>query len=359
MLSNKRYDRRDFFKYSLAAVAGGSALVLLLPKARLGERILSLVTSGDEKPYKKTVIAMGTFVTISVYDTKKEDHPFIVNRAFDEIHLVEELMSSFTTDSDVTLINRRADNDAVQVSPMVCEVVSAAHSVSERSSGAFDITVLPLLRVFGFRGNNPHIPGEKELETARRLVNYRNVFVHTANNTIGLKTAGQQIDLGGIGKGYAVDRAVNVLKSHGIERAIINAGGDIYALGAPKNDEGWKIGIQHPYFPEKMAGTVYIKNQAIATSGNYENYYIINGERYGHLFDPHTGKPANPILSATVTAPTAMEADALATASFLMGNKEGQPFIERQQQTSALFITPEPLRSIQFKTTNNFPKLTV
>ena len=358
MFSNKRVNRRSFFKYSLAAAAGGGTLALLLPKVRLGERLLSVITSDTEKPFKKTIISMGTFVTISIYDSKQENLPFIINRAFEEFHLVDELMSSFSGDSEISSINRHSGNDAVAVNSLVCEVVTSAQSVSNRSNGIFDITILPLLKAFGFRTSTPRIPSDNELETARALVNYRTVFVDADSHSIGLKTSGQEMDLGGIAKGYAVDRAVAILKSYGIQRAVINAGGDIYAIGAPKDAEGWTIGVQHPYFPEKVAGTVFIKDQAIATSGNYENYVVINSEHYGHLFDPRTGKPANPILSATVTALTAMEADALATAAFLMGDNDGTAFIERQNHTSALFITPQPMRSINIKTTKNFPAFT-
>jgi thiamine biosynthesis lipoprotein len=163
------------------------------------------------------------------------------------------------------------------------------------------------------------------------------------------------MDLGGVAKGYAVDRAVQALRSHGIERALVNAGGDIYAMGTPEDEEGWRIGIQHPCDPRKLAAAFRVRDQAVATSGNYENAVSVNGERIGHLFDPHSGRPANPILSATVVAPSAMEADALATASFLMAEKDSRSFVNSHPRTAALLIASESMGRLTMSATAGFP----
>jgi len=359
MLLKKKCDRRKFLKYSLSVAAGGTTLALLSPQLRLGERLLYLLAPPDEKPVKKTIISMGTFITVSVYDKKEEDYNHIIERAFDEFRSVDNLMSTFKEESDVSRINRYGGINRLKVDPMVCEVVETAKTIGDRSSGIFDFTILPLLRAYGFRDNHPRTPEPEVLEEALSLVDYRKVSVDKENNVIGLETTGSQIDLGGIAKGYAVDRAANILRSHGVQKAVINAGGDIFAIGAPDEKEGWLIGIQHPLYPEKIAATVLINDQAIATSGNYENYIVVDDKQYGHLFDPRTGNPSNPVLSATIVAPSAMDADALSTSAFLMGQDNGSRFTQNQECAEGIFITKKSDRKIDFKTTDNFPKFEV
>jgi len=359
MLSQKNYDRRKFLKYSLSVAAGGFTLALLHPQLRIGKRLLYFIAPPDEKPYKKTIISMGTFITISVYDQKKKDYQPIVEQAFNELRTVDILMSTFNEKSEISRVNRYAGFESLEVDPRVCEVVEAAKTMGEKSNGIFDLTILPLLKSYGFRDNHPRIPDPEIMEKVLSLVDYRQVFVDIENHLIGLQSSGAEIDLGGIAKGYAVDRAANILRSYGIQKAIINAGGDIFTLGTPRDNNGWLIGVQHPLYPEKVAATVRLKNQAIATSGNYENYITVESKQCGHLLDPITGHPTNPVLSATIVAPSAMEADALSTTAFLMGEENGSRFIQHNINAEGVFITKKSNREIEFVNTDNFPQYKV
>ncbi len=259
-------------------------------------------------------------------------------------------------------VSRYAGSKNLTVDPLVCEVVEAAKLMGDRSDGVFDITILPLLKAYGFRNNRSNLTRIPEPEQVAELlskINYRQIFVDNEKQLIGLESSGAQIDLGGIAKGYAVDRAVYILRSHGIQKAIINAGGDIFAIGAPNGEEGWHIGIQHPQYPEKLAATVHIRDKAIATSGNYENFIRVNGRRYGQLFDPRTGNPSNPMLSATIVASTSMEADALSTTAFLKGQQSGYLFVQYQKNAESIFITKQSDLKIDIKSTDNFPRFEV
>ncbi|UCC30230.1 MAG: FAD:protein FMN transferase, partial [Phycisphaerales bacterium] len=256
---------------------------------------------------------------------------------------------------DVARVNRCAGDRSLKVSARVYDVVAAAIQMGDISGGIFDMTILPLLKAYGFRDDSPRRLDPQELADARSTVDYRQVFVDKQRCEIGIESPRAQIDLGGIAKGYAVDRAAEVLRSHGIRRAVIDAGGDMFALGTPADSDGWPIGIQHPLYSDKLVGRVHVRDQAIATSGNYEKYISAGDKRYGHLLDPRTGCSSEPMLSASVIAPTSLAADALSTTAFLMGRDDGHRFIAGQRRTQGLFITSGPDSGICFKTTTGFP----
>lgn len=355
MKSSNKYNRRSFLKYSLSLAAGGSAIALLTPQLRIGERLLYLLNSPDVKPVKDMIASMGTFVSIAIYDHRDLECGPIMEQALEEFRAVNRLMSTFNSNSLISLVNRNAGIESVSVDSRIYEVVTAAKKMGEKSKGIFDPTILPLLKAYGFRDKNPHLPDEKTLEKVLSLVDYNKIHLNKEKNEIGLETAGSEIDLGGIAKGYAVDRAVEVLRFHGVRKAVVNAGGDIYALGSPKEDEGWLIGIQHPFYSDRLAAKVRVSNQAIATSGNYENFITVREDKLGHLLDPFSGMPADLMLSATITAPTAMEADAFATTLFLMEKEEGLAFIGKEPDAEGIIIAGHSGKNPEFKTTEHFP----
>jgi FAD:protein FMN transferase len=357
MVMKNELNRRDLLKYSLSFAVGGATVAILNPYLKIGDRILGLLNPGLDTPFKKSFLAMGSFVDIAIYDQKGKHLPYIMAKAEEEILAVERLMSCFTEKSDLARINRAAGHDSVIVDPRLCEVMASAKEVSARTSGVFDPTVLPLVRLYGLMDNNPRMPDALALERALPLVDYRKVNVNLAANRVGLEKLGSAVDLGGIAVGYAVDRAVAVLKAHGIERAVINAGGEVYALGAPRDQEGWQIGIQHPSIPGRLAGKVVIADKAISTSGNYESNALADNRKVGHLCDPKSGSMTDPMLSATIIADTTMEADALATATFLMGAQKAIRFIAAQKNAGGAFILGRSGRDIETVRAGSFPEI--
>ena len=357
MVMKNQSTRRDFLKYSLSFAVGGATVAILNPYFKVGDRILGLINPATEKPFKKSFLSMGSFVDISIYDQQTKHLPYIMAKAEEEIMAVDRLMSSFTDRSDLAKINRAAGIDRVVVDSRLCEVMASAKEIAGRTAGIFDPTVLPLLKLYGLRDNSPRIPDHKSLEQVLALVDYRKIDVNPTGCRIGLEKKGAAADLGGIAVGYAVDRAVAALKAHGIQRAVINAGGEIYALGTPKDREGWQIGIQHPCIPNRLAGKVMISDKAISTSGNYEARAQDHERKLGHLFDTRTGGMPDPMLSATGIADSTMEADALSTATFLMGAEKAVSFVESQRNVAGAFIMAGSGREIETVKSGRFPKI--
>ena len=216
-------------------------------------------------------------------------------------------------------------------------LIETADSVSMQSGGAFDITVFPLIKLWGFYEDTQHVPGEEELKRVLEQVDYHNLSVK--NGTLYKQHAPVMIDLGGIAKGYAVKEAVRVLKADGISSALIDAGGDIYALGMI-NGKPWKVGIRNPR-GEGVIGVLEISDLSVVTSGDYERFFEQDGVRYHHLLDPKTGYPARGLTSVTVVSADPALADAWSTALFVSGKEKGIELAERIPQIEALFVTSE------------------
>ncbi len=341
--SDLRMDRRRLLGLALSAGAGAGAVAALGPPLGLGRSILSLIDPVGAEPYHRTIACMGTFVSIAIHDPHGERHSGTVEQAFDEVRSVDELMSTFRPGSQISRLNRAAGRESIAVDPRVAEVLRAAYHVGEQSDGIFDVTVLPLLRAFGFREGtregSPRRPSPEELRLARARVDYRAIDVDPIRHAAGLQRSGAEVDLGGIAKGFAVDRAAAVLRERGVRQAVINAGGDLRVLGAPGEADGWRVGIQDPLQPGRIIATLELRDQAIATSGNYEQFIEVGEEQFGHLIDPKSGSPAEQMLSATVVAPTAMQADASSTSTFLMGCEIGARFLQKADGTDYVFLS--------------------
>jgi thiamine biosynthesis lipoprotein len=222
---------------------------------------------------------------------------------------------------------------------MFMNVLKASIRYHALSGGSFDITAGPLIRLWGFIGGRRKAPSDKEIAFARSLLGTEKLELDPVSSTARLPAKGMEVDLGGIAKGYAVDRAVEVLKSAGVVRAVVNAGGDLFVLGgASECPEGIHVGIRHPLAEGKLLGWTAVREGAVATSGSYENYFIKDGRVYSHIIDPGTGYPVEGVLSATVLASTAMEADALATAFFVMGPEKGVELAEKLPRVEAMIV---------------------
>lgn len=347
--------RRIFLRLLASAVAGGVVITCFKGRSPARRRIVHLAARAEGELYRKTIVSMGTFVTISM--SEKDAHECLpaINQALAEFRTVETLMSTFDPGSEIASVNRCAGERSVRVDARICEVVDAAKQMAARSDGLFDLTVLPLLKAYGFRDESPRVPDPGELAEARSRVDYRRVFVDRRACEVGIESRHTSIDLGGIAKGYAVDRAVDILRSNGVRNAVIDAGGDILAMGAPAETDGWEIGIQHPLHVDRLAARIRLRDQAIATSGNYERHVSVGMARYGHILDPRTGYPSETMLSASVIAPTALEADALSTMAFLLGRNRSIGLITEPEGARGVFITAGPGGAIDIESTGGFP----
>jgi len=282
-----------------------------------------LAISGCERQYKESKFLMDTIVDVTIVGKRHN-----VEIAFDEIRRIEDLLSPYKRDSEISQINRNSGISGVRVSHETLDVVEQSVRFARMSDSAFDITIGPIMSLWGFRDGKYRIPSDKEISEKLRLVGYANILIDHARSSIRLALRDMEIDTGAIAVGYAVDSAIQKLKEARIRNALINAGGEIYAMGSPPGRKAWRIGIKHPRRGNDLLGIIELKDKAVSTSGDYEKFFEIKGRRYCHIIDPRTGKPVQKIMSVTIVADSTTEADALSTALFPMGVEKGIRLIE-------------------------------
>ncbi|MFQ5708818.1 MAG: FAD:protein FMN transferase [bacterium] len=239
---------------------------------------------------------------------------------FQEIARIENLLSSHKKSSEIAAINRQAGIAPVKVSDETFAIIKRSIAYSAKFGGMFDVSIGPITELWGFNSDKKiAIPDKTTLNSLLDLVGYENVQMDAQETTVLLPKNGMRLDLGGIAKGYAIDRCAKILKQEGVRHFLVNAGGDIYASGYKFGHEKWLVGVQHPRKPQELLATFEINDYAVATSGDYERYAIINGQRYHHIINPKTGFPSKQCQSVTVFAASAEQADAWATYLFVIG----------------------------------------
>jgi thiamine biosynthesis lipoprotein len=289
---------------------------------------------------KRTQFIMGTVVEITLIAQDDQASADAIRGAFEEMRKVEKLMSRKIVGSDVWRVNQDAGKNGVVVSRDLLLVSEVALDTSRLSGGSFDITVGSLVRLWDNCWKEKRIPSRQEVAASLRCVGYRGLEINKEKKTLFLKRKGMELVLGGIAKGYAVDQAVRLLQSLGFIDLIVNAGGDL-RTGGSKFGVPWMVGIQDPRDESKMTATIPVRDRAVATSGDYERYYMKDNVRYHHIIDPLTGFPARQCRSVTVLSNELIWADALATALFVMGPGKGIALVEKLPGTEALIIDGE------------------
>lgn len=284
----------------------------------------------------RTALIMGTVVDVRAYGEDQEQLELAVTAALDEMSRVEQLFSSHMAESEVSQLSAAANT--LSLSPEVVRLILRGQQIGAETSGAFNMTLGALKKLWQIESENPHIPSEQELSAALSGIGPDALTI--VGTAVTKSRPELVIDLGGIAKGYAVDRAVSVLRQAGIKSATVNAGGDISLLG-DKRGKPWRIGIQHPRQENELLVTLQLKDQAVVTSGDYERYFERDGIRYHHIFDPTTGKPARQCQSVTVVAADAASADALATAAFVLGPEAGVRLLERLTDVEGLLVSSD------------------
>jgi len=286
--------------------------------------------------YKYHQVSMGTVIEITLLSDDEEATKKAALQAFQEIKRIEQLMSPWIEASDVSRLSRSAGKEWIKVSPETFEVLQRSQKISELSEGAFDITVAPLTGLWRKAREKGIPPSTEEVKKILDLVNYKNLSIQS-DSKVFLKKMGMAIDLGGIAKGYAVDRAFKILTSLGYKNLIVNAGGDL-RTGGLKNNQPWSIGIQNPRSPEKIMATISVSDSAVTTSGDYEKFFFYQGKRYHHILNPKTGFPAEECQSVTILLKDGLAADGLATAVFVLGPEKGYALCQKLQDVECLIV---------------------
>jgi len=280
--------------------------------------VLLLQATGPLRVEKSTD-AMGATFSVVLYGSDRESVNQAIDAAFDEAHRLDALLSNYKPASEWSRINREAAEHPVTVSPELFRLLSDCLEYSRASEGTFDLTVGPLMRAWGFFGGARRVPSADEIHAALEMVGYRYVQLNSRDRTVHFDHPGVEIDPGGVGKGYAVDRIVEILRARGIRNALVAASGSsIYGLGDPPEEtRGWPVSIADPWDHRKNAAQVFLKDLSLSTSGSYEKSFRSGGHRYSHIVDPRHGAPAEGAVQVTVIAPRTIDSEVWAKPYFI------------------------------------------
>lgn len=312
--------------------------------------LLTVVSAGcskKEQKIDKTSLKMDTVISLKVYGPKANE---AIDAAFVRIDEIEQMASATIETSDISKINQAAGKEYVKVHPEVIKMIKTAVKYSKLSNGAFDITVGPLIKLWGIGTDNERVPSDVEIKSKLPLVGYNNIEINESDNSVKLLKEGMSIDLGGIAKGFAGDEVIKVLKKYGVKSALISLGGSsIYTLGEKPDGTPWTVGIENPRSDNKQdyLGEINLPQQAISTSGDYERFFIKNGKRYHHILNPATGYPTeNGVMSDTIVVNSNihdcnMLADILTKTVFVSGIDKGLKVINSVQGVSCMAVTTD------------------
>lgn len=294
--------------------------------------------------YKEARPAMGTVFTIECYMPDRDSADRVLEAAFDEINRIEALLSNYQPTSELSRISRDAVNAPVVTDPETFRFLSRAMYWSRLSDGAFDITVGPLLRSWGFKARQGHVPTGAEQRLLRNQVGWERVTLDSTTHSVRIRAnQAMELDPGSIGKGFAVDSVASLLREDGVSAAFISAGGStLYGLGAPPGQTGWPVQIPDPRRPNTIAQEVRLRDSSLSTGACTEKYFVQNGHRYCHIFDPRTLMPVEGVLQSSVIAPSATDSDALSTVVFVLPPEQTPKVLERQPGTGAILFLSRP-----------------
>lgn len=268
--------------------------------------------------------AMGTSFRIAAFGPEKRKLAGATFAAFDEARRIDALISNYQPESELSRVNAAAADRPVAVSEEFGDLLAVSLDAARRSEGAFDLTVGPLMKVWGFYKGSGSLPGDRAVRRAIDRVGYHHVELSADRRSVRFTQDGVELDPGGIGKGYAVDRMVALLRRYEVESAMISAGtSTLYALGAPPDEaRGWRVELQSPEKPDVAADTVFLRDESLSTSGSYEKFFEVDGRRYCHIMDPRTGRPVEGTAAVSVRSKSALESEIWTTALFVLGKTE-------------------------------------
>lgn len=294
---------------------------------------------GKELVFKRACKLMGNRFELTVVADNECWANAKIDAGIAEIQRIEKLLTTFSDDSETNLINNNAGITPVKVSPETFNLIKRSLRISEVTQGSFDITYGSIdKRLWNFDQTMTALPDRETAKQMVRLINYRNVILDDENCTVFLKEKGMRIGFGGIGKGYAAERAKQIMKEQGVQSGVVNASGDLTAWGLQPDGKPWTVGIANPDSSHNVFSYINITGLAVATSGNYEKFVTINGRRYSHTINPLTGLPVTGIKSVTIITTNAEIADAMATPVMIMGVGPGLDLIDQMRDIEAVII---------------------
>ncbi len=303
--------------------------------------MLLLTVTAQAATEKVVAKKMGSRFEITAVAQDAAEARAAINAAYAEIDRLEAMISSWRDTSETHRINAAAGLEPVAVSPELFHLIHRAGKVSALTNGIFDITFAGAGKLWDFKAENPRLPDPEAVKNRLRLVDYRKIqFDHQAK-TVFLPEKGMRLGFGAIGKGFAANRAVQLMKARGIKSGVVNAGGDLLAFGTQEDGRPWGVAIADPQNRDRVFAWLRVDNQAVVTSGDYERFIEIDGKRYSHILHPRTGYPVDDLRSVTVICPDGELADALATSVFILGRREGLDLVNKLKGVEAILVTAE------------------
>ncbi|NNU75551.1 FAD:protein FMN transferase [Clostridium estertheticum] len=294
----------------------------------------------NDEPVEKEAYMMGTIMNFKIYGKNAETATALVLK---RISNIESKMSVNIKTSEISKLNAKAGISGQKLSEDTYSVIEKSVQYSKLTGGALDATIEPIVGLWGIGTDKERLPSKTEIDDKLKLVNYKDIVLDKKNLTVKLKRKNQAIDLGAIAKGYTADEVKKVLLNNKISSAIINLGGNVYTIGSNPDGKDWNVGIQNPLSTRgEYLGTISVTDKSIVTSGNYERFFIKDGIRYHHIFDPKTGYPAKQsLISTTIVSDKSVDGDALSTSTYIMGLDKGLKLVESIKGVEAIFVTKD------------------
>ena len=309
---------------------------------------VSLPVAAQPVRLEESRYAMGSLYEIEAWGDDREQLQKGITAALDEVDRLDRLLSHYKPESELSRVNREAWPGPVKIDPELFDLLEESLAFSRATAGAFDITVGPLMRAWGFFRGEGRYPTDSERLEALARIGYQKVRLDRKALTVSFSHRGVELDLGGIGKGYAVDRAGAMLRRAGIKSALVSAGGSsILAIGHPPGLAAWRISLQDPVDSEKSAMSIHLRDETLSVSGSAEKFFVLNGRRYCHIMDPRTGHPVESVLSVAVISRTGTAGDALDNAFFVLGPRRTSTLKTLKKRYSVremIFFLPHPTK---------------
>ena len=302
---------------------------------------LTLLAFPPEVLIERAFLVMGTMLEFRLYCNDKEICDKAILKAYSEVKRLDDIFSNYKTESTLSRVNSFAGDGRISVPQEFIELTRRAIFFSGLTGGAFDITVGKAVEIWRQSEEKSLLPNRVELERAQDCIGFEKIKLYPREKQIELKSPCLSLDFGGIGKGYALDRAVRILRLYGVNRGIVNFGGNIYAMQPPPGAYGWDVGIRHPRDEDEVLTLLKVEDVAVSTSGDYERYFEVNGRRFSHIIDPKDGLPVESVPSVTVIAKDATDADALSTALSVMKRDKAIKFIEGLKDVGVMIVREE------------------
>jgi thiamine biosynthesis lipoprotein len=309
--------------------------------------VLSMAAAGSDTLVRVEAsrMSMACLYSIVAYGSDAPALSHTLEQALDEVDRIDRLMSNYKRESELSRLNHEAANGPVAVDAELFDLIAESMRYSVESGGAFDVTVGPLMKAWGFFSGEGRTPPTEELLNLRERIGYQHVILDRHSRTVRFDRPGMEIDLGAIAKGYAVDRAVAILARARVRTALVSAGGStIFAIGAPPGHHHWNVDVQNPRDARKVAFTVPLRDRALSVAGRSEKSFEIHGVEYTHILDPRSAAPVRGVLSVVVLANTGTGGDALDTTLFVLGAERGGALLQGSDDAEAYFLLPRGRR---------------